>query len=400
MPNALSSSHHSSLRERIETSLYRDLLAPWFPACVDPSGGFHQRFGADWSRLEDESRFIVFQSRMTWVSAVVAEAGRREFADHARHGVRILLDEMQDPETGAFRWFTRDGQGEGERHAYGQSFAIYGLAAAARALESEEALAGAKRAFAWLERAHYDPEHGGYFEAATPAGETIRTKEGLDGIGTPYGQKSQNTHLHLLEAFAEFYRVWPDPLLRRRLEEMLQVFNERLFVQEGWLHGFVQAGWTPVPGTVSHGHDVEAAHLMLDAADALGKRDDPTTLDRAVRLVDYALRVGWDQEGGGFFYAGTPEGELLDHTKNWWVQAEGLLALATLADRTNDARYTEALRKQWEWIETHQVDEAYGGWHESVDLLGEPQGLDLKGHAWKAAYHDGRGLLYTARLLR
>ncbi|CAN5672032.1 cellobiose 2-epimerase [soil metagenome] len=391
-------------RAELEASLWNDLLTPWFPACVSHEGGFDQAFAADWSPLEDPSRFLVFQARMTWVAAVVSETGHERadaFSGYARHGVRFLLDEMRDRETRAFRWIVRrEGGHAEERHAYGQAFAIYGLAAAARALRSEEALEGAQGAFRWLELAHYDPRHGGWFEAATPSGETVlegRSKG--DAIGTPYGQKSQNTHLHLMEAYAELYRVWPDALLGERLEELLRAFQERFFVEEGWLHGFVEADWRPVPGTVSHGHDVEAAHLMLDAASALGRRDDPVTTDRARRLVDYALRTGWDAAGGGFVYAGSPAGEVLDFTKNWWVQAEGLLAVATLASRTGEARYAEALEAQWGWIREYQIDRAYGGWHESVDLAGEPQGLDQKGHAWKAAYHDGRGLLYSARLL-
>ncbi len=38
------------LADEIELSLWRDLLDPWFPACVDSMGGFWQVYDARWMR--------------------------------------------------------------------------------------------------------------------------------------------------------------------------------------------------------------------------------------------------------------------------------------------------------------------------------------------------------------
>jgi mannobiose 2-epimerase len=392
--------------EEIESSLENALLAPWFPACVSPRGGFHQSFAADWTPEDDPHRFLVFQARMTWLAATVAEAswphGKR-FAEYARHGVRFLADAMADPESGAFAWHLgADGKPVGrhgaERHAYGLGFAIYGLAAAARALRSEEALEMAQGAFAYLERHHHDSEHRGYFEVTDPAGTPILDQDGTDGIGTPYGWKSQNTHLHLLEAFTELYRVWPDGLVAERLNELLDLFLGPLYAPDGWLHVYAGRNWRPIPGNVSHGHDIEAAHLIVDAARILG-RLDVQIVERVRGLADYALANGW-HAAGGFFYSGTPAGEVVDDTKRGWVQAEGLLGLATLYDLTSDPLFAHTRNAQWRWIRDHQIDPIHGGWHEAVAPDGTPVPPTAKGHAWKAAYHDGRALLFTARLLR
>ncbi len=32
------------LADEMDASLWRDLIDPWFPACVDPSGGFWQSY--------------------------------------------------------------------------------------------------------------------------------------------------------------------------------------------------------------------------------------------------------------------------------------------------------------------------------------------------------------------
>ena len=350
-------------------------------------------------------RSIVFQSRMTWLTATVAASGTVDpdrYAGYARHGLREIADRFVNAD-GSFAWsLDRErvsaGSHHEERHAYGHSFAIYALAAVAKVLDSEGALDLAKGAFVYLEASHHDPIDGGYFEASDSDGRVIRDRGGRDAIGTPYGLKSQNTHLHLLEAFTELYRVWPDMQVRARLEELLELFLGQLYVADGWLHVYVESDWTPVPGAVSHGHDVEAAHLILDAATALGQVD-ARVINAARGLIDYALRTGW-HEAGGFFYSGTPEGKVVDDTKNWWAQAEGLLGLAALFDQTGDPRYAEALAGQWRWIRDHQIDKVHGGWYESVAPNGEVLPSFAKGHAWKAAYHDGRALLFTARLLR
>lgn len=383
--------------EELETSLWRDLLDRWFPACIDPVGGYLQRFGPHFEPMDDGSKGIVFQARMIWVCASVA-AYRPKFAEYARHGVRFLEERMD----GGLVWsLDPEGRASTERHAYGIAFAIYGLAAAARHLDDANALAMAQRLYAYLRESHEDREWGGWFEASDAQGRAILEGEGGDAIGTPYGQKSQNTHLHLMEAFTELYRAWPDPSVGSDLSTLLQIFTDELFAKPGHLRLFVYRDWKPASTDVSYGHDIEAAHLMLDAADVYNappegrERDDaPDVLPAALALGEQTLVKGWDPRDGGIYYAGNADGAT-DRAKNWWAQAEALLGFATLWSRTGDERYGRAMAEEWAFIQNHQIDREHGGWFEEVGRPEMP-----KGHAWKAAYHDGRALLFTARLLR
>ena len=387
----------------LEASLWRDLLDRWFPACIDPSGGYFQNFDAEFRPIGDAWKGLVFQARMVWVCATVAEA-RPEFAGYARHGVRFLKSRFLDRRTGALAWSTRGGT---DRHAYGLAFAVYGLAAAGRHLGDEEALDMAKDACTYLEAYHHDAEFGGYFEATTASGEPLLTGEGKDAISTPHGQKSQNTHLHLMEAYTELLRAWPDPTVRDRLAELVDVLTSRLFAptpEGGHLTLFAHRDWTPASHETSYGHDIEAAHLLLDAEDALGNTGPLTpaplprrgegVLFRALALADNALARGWDAAHGGLFYWGDHSGPT-DRTKNWWAQAEALLGFAALWRSTGDERYARAAAEEWAFIRDHQIDRVHGGWYEEVGRPEMP-----KGHGWKAAYHDGRALLFAARILR
>ncbi len=383
--------------EELEASLWRDLLDRWFPACIDPTGGYRQNFDADFRPTGDRSKGVVFQSRMVWVCAAVASI-RPEFASYARHGVEFLRDHL---DAGLAWSVAEDGKRVEERHAYGLAFAIYGLAATARHLGDEEALAMAQRLYRYLNASHADAESGGWIETSGPDGMPRLAGEGRDVIGTSYGQLSQNTHLHLLEAMAELHRVWPDPQVASDLRTLIQILASDLKGESGHLCLFVDRTWHPTSPDVSYGHDIEAAHLLIDAARQYGTiptdpgDDDAPDADRAIRaLGQSALTEGWDAEAGGLFYGGGTSGPT-DRAKNWWAQAEALLGFAALWRYTGESRYADALAQQWAFIRDHQIDRVRGGWFEETGRFQMP-----KGHAWKAAYHDGRSLLFTARLLR
>src|SRR5690606_13053907 len=135
--------------------------------------------------------------------------------------------------------------------------------AAHAVLPQSNALQLAKDTFTWLDRHGHDREHGGYLEAfardGTPVLDAADSPRGAkhDCLGTPYGYKSMNTHLHLLEAFTALHRVWPDESLRARLAEIHRLMVEKMFVDPGAMHLHYTRDWQPVPGHNTYGHNVE-----------------------------------------------------------------------------------------------------------------------------------------------
>lgn len=55
-----------------------------------------------------------------------------------------------------------------------------------------------------------------------------------DMIGTAYGFKSMKSHLHLMEAYAALYQVWPDPQLRHDLEQLLVIVRDTVAINVIW----------------------------------------------------------------------------------------------------------------------------------------------------------------------
>jgi mannobiose 2-epimerase len=412
-----------ALAAQVKASLRHDVLAAWYPRVEDrEAGGFLGGFDHAWRPTGDQRKMIVAQARHVWTAARAAELFPDDplFLRTAAHGFRFLRDVMWDSVHGGFHWLmSRDGNVLPEpddrelKRAYGVAFAIYGLAAYHDVSGDPAALQLARDAFIWLDRHAHDPEHGGYFNYVERDGTPLRTGYGADGA------KDQNSSIHLLEAFTELYRVWPDPLLRDRLREMLVIIRDTLVTAPGTLTLFTTADWTPVlwrdsteaarraddyyHDHVSFGHDIETAYLLLEATEALSEGPDETTLRVAKQLTDHALRNGWDDGVGGLMDAAFPYPEprgltIVHPTKTWWVQAEALNTLLNMGDRYPDdpLRYHERFLRQWGYIQGFVLDPEHGGWFQGGLDRDPGRRLDLKAHIWKASYHSARALMNVA----
>lgn len=247
------------LRRELETELRR-LLETWCPRTLDREyGGFLCNCDHRWKSLGAHLKMLEHQGRQT----LSAARGAIHFPDcapareAAAHGVRCLKDTMWDRDNGGwYRLLSRTGEPlEGAtKHGHGSSYAISACVACYELFRDTECLDLAKSAFAWLEEHAHDDRHGGYFvfyrRDGTPilsADQTPEPGQRVDAIGTPIGCKDANTTSDLLKALADLSRVWPDGLVRRRLEELLHVQRDRMVVAPGVMHMFALPDWTPVP---------------------------------------------------------------------------------------------------------------------------------------------------------
>ncbi len=406
--------------------MQKDLLERWYPLAADTvHGGFFSTFTADFTLTGPQDKFIVSQARHTWTNAMAAMRypSHPHYRRLARHGLLFLQQVMWDKSHGGFHSLvSRNGEVKNsEKTAYGNAFGIYALAAAYKATGDTAALELAKKAFRWLEAHSHDPLHKGYFQHlqrnGTPVQRTAATPSTSD-----LGYKDQNSSIHLLEAFTALYDVWPDALVRERLQEMLLLIRDRITTPRGSLTLFYTPDWRPVSfrdsskavilkhknlDHISFGHDVETAFLLWEASQALGLKDDRRTLTVARRMVDHALQNGWDKTLGGFFnegyyFKGSDTITIIFDSKNWWAQAEALNTLLLMSELFPSAEinYAEKFRKQWQYIKNYLIDPEHGDWFEE-GLDKEPKRRTaLKGHIWKATYHQYRSLSHCIDRLR
>ena len=414
----------------LEESLFKYILEPWYPLDIDSvNGGFVSGLNRDWTRTRGRQiKALVQQARHVWTTSFVLEhyPKKKEYLDYATHGFRFLSDKMWDNEEGGFyAYCAEDGtpvtESLKDKRVYGQAFAVYALSEYYRVSQDEEALDLVKRQFQWMEEGPHDPEYGGYFEFLNRGGKPAwkgMTKEERDR--TPLAAyKDYNSSIHLMEALTQLYTVWPDPLVRKRVEEMFYLIRDTFVHPDGYLQLYFNADWKLAddelegkPGEsglfmkhFTYGHDVETAYLLLETAHVLGMGDDVKTHKIAKRLVDHSLESGWDRVYGGFFDAGRMEGDsivIIDNHKSWWGLVEGMNALLLMHTLYPDdpADYYGLFLKAWEQIDTYLIDKEFGGWYNaSLDTYPENQDL-AKSHIWKTTYHNTRGMIHCIQMLR
>lgn len=416
------------LARTIETSITTELLNKWYPTSMDKEhGGFLSTWTYDFKPTGDQDKMIVSQARHVWTSAKASEVYTDvpHYKECATHGFKFLRDVMWDKTYGGFHTLV-DRQGNvksgptEEKTAYGNSFAIYALAAYYNASQDTSALNLAKKGFMWLEEHSHDPVHKGYFQHMKRDGSVIQRDSSVPSTAET-GYKDQNSSIHLLEAFTELYQVWPDKLVGERVNEMLTLIRDTIVDDKGSLILFFQPDWTPISfrdsseevilkhrglDHVSFGHDVETAYLMLEASHALGITDNSRTMEIGKKMVDHSLEKGWDNEAGGFYDEGyyfkdKPDITIIRETKNWWAQAEGLNTLLIMGDLYPDdeREYYEKFKKMWSYIDTNLIDHENGEWYASGLDKDPKQKSALKGHIWKAAYHQYRAMANCVRRL-
>src|ERR1700733_2498370 len=100
-----------------------------------------------------------------------------------------------------------------------------------------------------------------------------------------------NTHLHVLEAYANLYRIWPDKALKQHIEALLSNFFDHFIVHEtGHLALFFDEDWNRRSGLISYGHDIEASWLLLEAAEVIGDEESGGKLrELSIRMADQTI---------------------------------------------------------------------------------------------------------------
>lgn len=403
-----------SIRDRAAMHLRENILPFWTRNTWDEvHGGFITHLDRQGNRSGISDKYLVMQARMIWALAAAHRQGisDRGYRQLAGKGVEFLLERMWDGRYGGFFWAV-DVNGNPlnpNKWIYGHAFAIYGLSEYALVTGDAQALEWAERIFDLLEDRAGDGAEG-FFERFNRRWH-LPWRRVLQGRAR---FKTLDSHMHVMEAFTTLYLASGKERHRVALQNVMELLIDRAIhsvhgcgvdnpFNRNWERSYIvnERQWA-----TSYGHNAELAWLLLETSKVLKESCD-ARLEVAKRLVDHMLAYGFDSQRGGVTMFGpfsgpvTKAGHLPERRlqKNWWEQAETLVALAELYRRTRSVSYRDALVRQFEWIWNFQIDHQGGDWHRTLSWDGSRVLPGAKGDEWKCAYHNGRAMMRVEQAL-
>ena len=377
-----------------------NILAYWRTHAPDEAaGGFLGKIDNDNRPTPDAPKGAVLHARILWTFA--AACNHQPSAENlavARRAYEYITAHFLDAEHGGVYWSV-DYQGQPldtKKQIYALAFTIYGLSEYHRASGDAQALAHAQALFRSIEAHSFDPAEGGYLEAFArdwqPLGDLrLSAKDANE-------KKTMNTHLHILEAYANLYREWPDADLRQQIDSLLLDFTDHIMDQEtSHLILFLDEHWQPRPDAVSYGHDIEAAWLLLEAAEVLHEPDLITHFQQTAVALARAAAEGLTPDGA-LTYELHPGGRP-DADRHWWVQAEAVVGFYNAYQVSGDAQFRDMAEGAWRFTQQHILDKENGEWFWGVHADGSLMTGEDKAGFWKCPYHNGRACLEMLRRL-
>lgn len=393
MKNLLAQYRHEATQE------LENILQYWIKHTVDnTNGGFVGRIDHNETVYPDAPKGSVLNSRILWsFSAAYNLTQNKTYLPVAQRACRYLLDHFIDKEYGGVYW-TVDYQGQPldtKKQIYALSFAIYGLSEYVRATGDEGAKAAAIRLYHDIVQHSHDPKFGGYIEALARDWQELgdlrlSAKDANE-------RKSMNTHLHVLEGFANLYRIWPGPELKEKITELIQLFLQHIISAEtAHLVLFFDDEWNAKGNIVSYGHDIEAAWLVQEAAEVIGDEELLHAVKTRSAMVADAAARGLDGDGGLWYEYDADENHLVKQ-KHWWPQSEAMVGFFNTWQNTGDEKQLQRSVGSWQFVKEHILDKKGGEWVWGVNMdYSLMQGEDKVG-VWKCPYHNSRACIEIIR---
>jgi mannobiose 2-epimerase len=381
------------LKQSAKLALY-NILDYWMDYSIDKeNGGFYGKINNDNQIDITADKGAVLNARILWTFSA---AKNNTYLDIAHRAFEYTNTYFIDKEYGGVFWSV-DYKGnpvETKKQIYAQAFNIYACSEYYLATQNESAKQIAIDGYRLIQQHSYDPAYGGYLEAFTRDWQEIKDLRLSDKDANE--KKTMNTHLHILEAYTNLYRIWPDKALAGAIRELLNIFSSKILnAKTGHLHLFFDEHWQVKDDIISYGHDIEASWLMLEAAEILS---DNSLIDKfrkiAVQMADATLE-GIDKDGG-LWYESSPHGLIAE--KHWWPQAEALVGFVNAFQVSKNESYLLKALNTWRFIDQYILDKSKGEW-----FWGRKQDYSImeedKAGFWKCPYHNGRACLELMKRL-
>jgi mannobiose 2-epimerase len=380
----------------------KNILNYWTNYTIDEvNGGFVGKI--DHQNLIDPNapKGAVLHARILWAySAAYQQDPQESNLILANRAYEYIMAHFIDLTYGGVYWLlAANGEPiDTKKQVYAIAFTIYALSEYYLISKLEEAKTQAIELYKSLILHSFDQAQGGYFEAFTENWSPIADLRLSEKDANE--KKTMNTHLHVLEAFTTLYQIWPVPQLGDHIKALIVNFKQHIISPEtGHLILFFDENWQAKATTISFGHDIEAAWLLLEAAEAI--KDEQLieeTKTIAVQLATVALKgIAAD---GSLAYEYEPLASHWVNEKHWWVQAEAMVGFFNAWQISKDEKFLTASLNAWRFIKNKIIDHVNGEWVWGINAAGALMDHEDKVGMWKCPYHNSRACLEISKRIK
>lgn len=366
----------------------QSVLAFYEPKIIDESGGYFHNFKDDGGVFNEEQRHLVSSCRIVWIFCKAYELyGDEKYLARAQHGVDYIRDKHWDEARQGFNWtLTHDHRADDQtNHCYGLAFSLLCFSAAHQ-VGITGALEDLHRSFNLMEARLWDEEIGLYADEASADWSEVGRYRG------------QNANMHSCEAFIAAYEATGE---QKFLDKAYQLASKVAVVLADKSDGLIWEHFTPKltidwdynkndpknlyrPWGFQPGHQTEWSKLLLTL---YHHKPEAWMIERAKNLFDRALQACWDEKRGGIYYGFSPEGDICDDEKYFWVQAETFAAAFRLKVVTGDSQYEDWYTKLWQYSWDHMIDHQYGAWYRVLSADNQKLSDEKSTAGGKCDYH-------------
>jgi len=380
------------LKQELKEELTHNILPFWMVKMTDTeNGGFYGQITGKDQLITNAPKGGILNARILWTFSSAALYFKNPlYIEYARRAKIYIFEHFFDAENGGVYWMLNaDGSpDDSKKQIYNQAFFIYGLVEFYRATGDKESLDKAIELFQLIEKHSFDTKFNGYFEAYSRDWvllEDLRLSE-----KDANEKKTMNTHLHILEAYTNLFRVWDNTILERQLRNLIELFLEKIVnKQTGHLDLFFEENWECKSTLYSYGHDIEASWLIDEAAQVLGDIDLIRKVQKVALKIANAAAEGLQPNGSIWNEKNYATGHV-DTNCDWWPQAESMIGFFNAYEISKDEAYSKNTLAEWQFIKKYLVDNKNGEWHWSVSATGSIDDVNDKAGFWKCPYHNSR----------
>lgn len=380
----------SEFKAKFSKTLFEDFVNFWEKFSPDKVyGGFLCGFDRD-GELFYEDKSVWQQGRSLWMFSKLYNefGGKPEWLQIAQSGYDFLNKYCFDENGHMYFRVTRDGKPlVNRRYYFSEAFAIMGYVEFYIATGREEVR---NRAIELYKKMYYYYTTPGCF----PPKVNPKTRS----------NRGHSIVMIMLNVSQHMKKIDDSPLYDQVIKDSVNKITT-MFLKEDEHALFETVGPngerinSPEGRLINPGHSMETAWFLMTEAITT---KDKALMEKAIKITEWSLELGWDKEKDGIFYfvdiENKPVLSLEWDMKLFWPHCEAMIALLYAYWYTKDEKHLAWFEKIAEYVYKHFPDEGHPEWFGHLHRDGTPISY-IKGSDWKGPFHNVRAFMIITQLL-